>query len=91
MDYLTVTYFALTFGSTYLVMLLQESGGLWTPQVAPGGHFGPVLDLSWDPQGKYFVSVSSDQTVRLHARWVRENVEKVLSTHLFCISYSWSY
>lgn len=51
--------------------------------MAPGGHFGPVLDLSWDPQGRYFVSVSSDQTVRLHAPWVRENVEKVcVQTHL---------
>ena len=55
--------------------------------MAPGGHFGPVLDLSWDPQGKFFVSVSSDQTVRLHARWVREDVDKVF-VHTFILYFS---
>lgn len=60
---------------------LQDSC-FWQPQVAPGGHFGPVMDLSWDPQGKYVVSVSSDQTVRLHASWIRDGVKQVCCMHI---------
>ena len=41
------------------------------------GHFGPVTDLSWDPQGNFLVSVSSDQTCRLHGPWVRDKANRV--------------
>jgi len=38
--------------------------------VIVGGHFGPVVDIAWEPcDGHYLVSVSSDQTARLHAVW----------------------
>lgn len=46
---------------------------LWQPLPAPSGHFGPVQDLSWEPAGgKFLLSVSSDQTTRLHAPWKQE-------------------
>lgn len=46
---------------------------LWQPLPAPSGHFGPVQDLSWEPDGgKFLLSVSSDQTTRLHASWKQE-------------------
>ncbi|XP_069111891.1 elongator complex protein 2-like [Argopecten irradians] len=44
----------------------------WKPLVTTSGHFGAVQDLAWDPSdGQYVVSVSLDQTTRLHAPWVR--------------------
>lgn len=45
----------------------------WEPEVTCGGHFGPVLDIGWNNVGEYFVSVSSDQTSRLHGYWVAED------------------
>ena len=55
---------------------------LWQPLPAPSGHFGPVQDLSWEPDGgKFLLSVSSDQTTRLHAPWKQE--EEVVSQPMF--------
>ena len=42
---------------------------LWKPGVAVGGHFSPVQDLDWEREGRYFVTVSLDQTTRVHAPW----------------------
>lgn len=40
----------------------------WRPaMMAAGGHFGEVRDMSWDPSGTYVLSVSADQTTRVHA------------------------
>ncbi|XP_072041091.1 elongator complex protein 2-like [Amphiura filiformis] len=44
----------------------------WSPSVAVGGHYDGVQDLDWDPEGTFLVSVSVDQTTRLHACWRRE-------------------
>lgn len=52
--------------------------GLWEPVVTVGGHFGEVVDLAWDPEGGMFLmSVSADQTTRVHAPWCQENSDKV--------------
>ncbi|OWF40684.1 Elongator complex protein 2 [Mizuhopecten yessoensis] len=50
----------------------DKIGETWQPIPTTSGHFGDVQDLSWDPSdGQYVVSVSLDQTTRLHAPWVR--------------------
>ncbi len=41
------------------------------------GHYGAVLDVAWEPiHGRYLVSVSSDQTTRVHAPWWLEGKDK---------------
>jgi len=50
----------------------------WDPGVAVSGHFGQVQDIDWDPvDGQFLVSVSSDQTTRLHAPWKQEGLQSV--------------
>ncbi|GLC36432.1 hypothetical protein PLESTM_000445900 [Pleodorina starrii] len=45
--------------------------GPWLPRHALGGHFGAVVDLGWGVDGGCLISVSEDQTARLHTavRW----------------------
>ncbi len=38
-----------------------------------GGHFNQVEDICWEPGNEYFLSVSKDQTTRLHAKWSQTN------------------
>ena len=46
----------------------------WTPLPTLSGHFGAVQDISWEPKsGEFLISVSTDQTSRLHAPW-RQNL-----------------
>ena len=48
---------------------------LWEPLPTLSGHFGPVQDISWEPrEGEFLISVSLDQTSRLHAPWISEGV-----------------
>lgn len=45
------------------------------PQVINSGHFNTAEDCCWDRHsGRYLLSVSSDQTTRLHAEWKRDKV-----------------
>ncbi|XP_060810838.1 elongator complex protein 2 [Amyelois transitella] len=57
-------------GSFHIWKLMKETGQ-WEPSVVCGGHFGSVEDARWEPRGRYLVSVSADQTTRLHAPWKR--------------------
>ncbi|XP_053966015.1 elongator complex protein 2 [Anastrepha ludens] len=54
-----------------------DNENVWTPGVIVGGHFDKVRDLAWAPNGEYLLSVSADQTTRIHAPWRRSNDEKI--------------
>ncbi|XP_012273228.1 elongator complex protein 2 [Orussus abietinus] len=41
----------------------------WFPRTALTGHFGEVIDLCWDPKGRFLITASKDQTTRIHAPW----------------------
>ncbi|XP_028155974.1 probable elongator complex protein 2 [Ostrinia furnacalis] len=61
-------------GSFHIWSSNKESGA-WESQVVCGGHFGCVEDVKWEPTlGRYLISVSADQTARLHAPWKREDL-----------------
>ncbi|KAI5730461.1 hypothetical protein M8J76_013864 [Diaphorina citri] len=53
--------------------LWARKGDIWQPCVTVGGHFGPVRDIQWEPSGQFIISVSEDQTTRLHAPFVGKN------------------
>ncbi|XP_037941287.1 probable elongator complex protein 2, partial [Teleopsis dalmanni] len=50
-----------------------ENDNMWLPSVIVGGHFGEVRDIDWEPSGAYLMSVSADQTTRIHAPWQRDD------------------
>ncbi|KAJ3642069.1 hypothetical protein Zmor_024887 [Zophobas morio] len=56
-----------------------NEGGEWSACVTIGGHFSEVTDMSWEPQGAFLVTVSSDQTSRIHAPW--SNLGKEATWH----------
>ncbi|KAI3612590.1 rna polymerase ii elongator [Moniliophthora roreri] len=43
----------------------------WEEVGAIGGHSGHVKDLDWSPNGAYVISVSLDQTTRVHSPIIR--------------------
>uniref|UniRef100_A0A8D9AMC6 Elongator complex protein 2 n=1 Tax=Cacopsylla melanoneura TaxID=428564 RepID=A0A8D9AMC6_9HEMI len=53
--------------------LWKLKGDIWQPCVTVGGHFGSVRDIRWEPSGQFIISVSEDQTTRLHAPFVGKN------------------
>ena len=46
------------------------SAAHWRPRHALGGHFGGVVDLAWGLDGGCVISVSEDQTARVHTATV---------------------
>ena len=49
--------------------LWAEKEKVWGAEVVVGGHQGPVVDLAWETNGCYLLTVSKDQTARVHAPW----------------------
>jgi elongator complex protein 2 len=50
-----------------------NNNGEWEPCVTVGGHFREVTDLAWEPRGEFLVTVSHDQTTRIHAPWSKSD------------------
>ena len=44
----------------------------WQSIATISGHYDHVQDISWEPNGEFLVSVSTDQTTRIHAPWVHK-------------------
>lgn len=59
----------------------KENENKWIPNVIVSGHFDEVRDLAWEPQGQYMMSVSADQTTRIHGPWVRNNKSEDCTWH----------
>ena len=51
----------------------QKQEDKWVAGFAIGGHTDAVTDISWEENGKYLLSVSSDKTTRLHATGLKKN------------------
>lgn len=59
-------------GSFHMWEFQEES---WKPRGAPSGHYDSVVDLCWDPKGRFLLTASSDQTTRIHAPWIMDGQE----------------
>lgn len=60
-------------GSFHIWHQNEENEKLWEPGSVIGGHYKEVKDLAWEPQfGGFLLSVSFDQTTRVHAAWKRD-------------------
>lgn len=63
----------------------DKSSGTWKQGTTVGGHFGEVKDIAWEPKyGAFLLSVSSDQTTRLHAPWKRGNKVRRITKIITC-------
>lgn len=51
--------------------------GEWRPGVVVSGHFNAALDLGWDPEGEFILSVGADQTTRLFTPWRKQDGKRV--------------
>ncbi|XP_068147004.1 elongator complex protein 2 [Drosophila tropicalis] len=60
----------------------KEQPHLWSSNVIVGGHYGEVRDLAWEKeQGSYVMTVSADQTTRIHAPWVQNEKDSYSTWH----------
>ncbi|XP_037044564.1 probable elongator complex protein 2 isoform X3 [Bradysia coprophila] len=63
-------------GSFHIWRQNQGDTSSWLPGIVVGGHFSMVQDLAWEPSGKFLVTVSADQTSRIHVPWVRSSFDE---------------
>lgn len=63
-------------GSLHIWHQDAEKCGFWKPGTIVGGHYEAVRDLAWDPAGRFVVTVSVDQTTRIHGAWLRSTARE---------------
>ncbi|XP_043668113.1 probable elongator complex protein 2 [Vespula pensylvanica] len=56
-----------SYHGSFHIWQYSSSAEDWIPRFAPNGHFGEVVDLCWDPKGRFLITTSTDQTTRIHA------------------------
>lgn len=62
------------YNGSFHIWVYDKETNQWQPSVVCGGHFGVVEDIRWEPHhGRYLMSVSADQTTRVHAPWNNSN------------------
>ena len=64
-------------GSFHLWHQSKENESLWLPGVVCSGHYKEVKDVTWEPNGEFMYSVSTDQTTRVHSSWQRADKAEV--------------
>ncbi|KAL0268496.1 UNVERIFIED_CONTAM: hypothetical protein PYX00_010418 [Menopon gallinae] len=69
--------FAHGFQGSFHMWGFNRESKTWEPKTVVGGHTAEVMDLSWDVQGNYVLSVGSDQTTRLHAPWCSKDTKEL--------------
>lgn len=62
-------------GSFHIWHQSPDDDSSWLPGIVVGGHFSMVQDLAWEPKGLFLLTVSSDQTSRIHVPWVRSSID----------------
>ncbi|XP_032664509.1 probable elongator complex protein 2 [Odontomachus brunneus] len=62
-------------GSFHIWKYSQEIAK-WLPRSAPSGHFSEVVDLCWEPKGRFLLTASTDKTTRIHALWKDDEEER---------------
>ncbi|XP_062566490.1 elongator complex protein 2-like [Saccostrea cucullata] len=55
----------------------NETSNQWRPVVTGSGHFDEVEDLGWDTGGQFVMTVSKDQTTRLHAPTIYQQGKEI--------------
>ncbi|KAI9741872.1 MAG: hypothetical protein M1834_000260 [Cirrosporium novae-zelandiae] len=48
----------------------DTGSGRWIQRNGISGHVRAVTGITWSSKGEYLLSTSSDQTTRLHSRWI---------------------
>ena len=59
-------------GGSFHAWRKAQDSEMWTSVIPITGHHGEVTSLAWQPDGDYFISVSADQTARLHGPWKQQ-------------------
>lgn len=73
-------------GSFHLWNVADPEECSWSPGYIVGGHFGEVRDIGWSPDGEYLLSVSADQTTRIHGQYQKQvRLRKFGDYHFKCI------
>lgn len=67
------TILAHGWGGSFHLWSRETPQASWKSRLSISGHYDKVSGLAWEPEGRYLISVSKDQTARLHGCWRRED------------------